>query len=82
MRTRKSVVIPESVNRRLRLDEARFWIVVSEANVFTGPGPDLRFIPGEGPASAAYGFLPTALFRVVRDRFLERARRRQAGLVP
>ena len=50
--------------------------------MFTWPGPDLRFVPGKGPESAAYGFLPPALFKVVRDGFLERARRRQAGLVP
>lgn len=77
----EAVAIPASVKRRLRLDEERSWIVLSEANVFTWPGPDLRFAPGKGPESAAYGFLPPALFKVVRDRFLERARRRQAGLV-
>lgn len=69
------------MKRRLRLDEERSWVVVSEANVFTWPGPDLRFVPGKGRESAAYGFLPPALFRVVRDRFLERARRRLARLV-
>jgi hypothetical protein len=78
----EAVAIPASVKQRLRLDDERSWIVVSEANVFTWPGPDLRFVPGKGPASAAYGFLPPALFKVVRDRFLERARRRLAGLVP
>lgn len=78
----EAVAIPASVKQRLRLDHERSWVVVSEANVFTWPGPDLRFVPGRGPASAAYGFLPPALFKVVRDRFLERARRRQARLVP
>ena len=78
----EAVAIPASVAQRLRLDEERSWIVVSEANVFTWPGPDLRFVPGKGPESAAYGFLPPALFKVVRDRFLQRARRRQGGLVP
>ena len=77
-----AVAIPASVKQRLRLDHERSWIVVSEANVFAWPGPDLRFVPGRGRASAAYGFLPPALFKVVRDRFLERARRRQARLVP
>jgi hypothetical protein len=56
--------------------------VVSEANLFTWPGPDLRFVPGKGLESAAYGFLPPALFKIVRDRFLERARRRRAQIVP
>jgi hypothetical protein len=76
-----AVAIPAPVKRRLGLDDEHSWIVLSEANVFTWPGPDLRFVPGKGPESAAYGFLPPALFRIVRDRFLERARRRQALLV-
>jgi hypothetical protein len=69
------------VTRRLGLDEERSWIVVTEANLFNWPGPDLRFIPGKGPESVAYGFLPPSLFRSVRDRFLEHARRRRMGLV-
>jgi hypothetical protein len=78
----EAVAIPVAVKRRLGLDEGPSWIVVSEVNVFTWPGPDLRFVPGKGLQSAAYGFLPPGLFNVVRDRFLERARRRKAGLVP
>jgi len=78
----EAVAMPASVKQRLRLDEERSWIVVSEANLFTWPGPDLRFVPGKGLESAAYGFLPPALFKVVRDRFLERARRRRAPIVP
>jgi hypothetical protein len=77
----EAVAMPASVKQRLRLDEERSWIVVSEANVFTWPGPDLRFVPGKGLESAAYGFLPPALFKVVRDRLLERARRLRAGVV-
>lgn len=78
----EAVPIPAAVKQRLGLDEERSWIVVSEANVFTWPGPDLRFVPGKGLESAAYGFLPPGLFKVVRDRFVGRARRRQAGIVP
>lgn len=55
--------------------------VITEANVFAWPGPDLRPLPGMGPESVAYGLLPPALFKVVRDRFLDRARRKQTGLV-
>jgi hypothetical protein len=76
-----AVEIPPSVKQRLGLDEQRSWIVVTEANVFVWPGPDLRPIPGKGPESAAYGFLPPKLFNIVRDRFLACARRRKAGLV-
>jgi hypothetical protein len=81
-RDTEAVAIPAAVKQRLGLDESASWIVVSEANVFTWPGPDLRFVPGKGLESAAYGFLPPGLFKVVRDRFLARARRRRAGLVP
>jgi hypothetical protein len=43
--------------------------VVTEANVFAWPGPDLRFLPGEGPESSVFGMLPPAFLRRVRDRF-------------
>ena len=65
----------------LGLDDERSWVIVSEGNDFVWPGPDLRFLPGRGPESAAYGFLPPLVFRVVRDRFLARYQRRQVGLV-
>lgn len=45
-------------------------MIVSEANRFLWPGPDLRFLPGSGPESAAYGVLPPDVFRAVRNRFL------------
>ncbi|WP_328728952.1 hypothetical protein [Falsiroseomonas algicola] len=76
-----AVEIPPATKQRLGLDEARSWIVVTEANAFTWPGPDLRMLPGQGPESAAYGFLPPGLFRLVRDRFLEARRRQRAALV-
>ncbi len=64
------VEIPRPVKVRLNLDSDRSWVLVSEANVFTWPGPDLRPVPGKGVESVAYGFLPPRLFRLVRDRFL------------
>ena len=66
---------------RLGLDGDRSWVVVSEANAFLWPGPDLRFAAGKGPDSAAYGFLPPGFFRVVRDRFLAVDRKRKAAIV-
>ena len=44
----EAVAIPATVRQRLGLDEERSWIVVTEANVFAWPGPDLRFVPGKG----------------------------------
>lgn len=81
LRETEAVEIPSPAKRRLGLDSDRSWVVLDEANVFTWPGPDLRFLPGEGPASAVFGFLPPGLFRVIRDRFLALARERRARLV-
>jgi hypothetical protein len=41
----------------------------------------LRFLPGNGAESAAYGFLPPGFFRLVRDRFLACAREQKSALV-
>lgn len=76
-----AIEIPLVVKARLGLDSERSWVIVSEANVFAWPGPDLRFVSGRGSQSAAYGFLPPAFFRIVRDRFLAMDRQRKAALV-
>jgi len=76
-----AVEIPALIKARLGLDGERSWVVVSEANVFAWPGPDLRPLPGQGLESAAYGFLPPGFFRVVRDKFLSVDRAMKATLV-
>jgi len=78
----EGVELPASAKRRLGLDEERSWVIVSEANIFLWPGPDLRFLPGRGPESAAYGLLPPDVFRAVRERFLASLRARRAATVP
>ena len=55
---------------RLGLDADRSWVVLSEWNEFTWPGPDLRRAPGADAASVAYGILPPRFFTSIRDRFL------------
>ncbi len=77
----EAIEIPSLVKTRLGLDAARSWVVMDEANVFSWPGPDLRFLPDKGPPSSAYGFLPPGFFRVVRDRFLAVAQEKRALLV-
>jgi hypothetical protein len=64
--------IPAATKRRLGLDEERSWIVVTEANEFVWPGPDLR--PGRAgdAASVAYGPLPRHLFHELREKFLQK----------
>jgi len=80
--TDEAVEIPRAVKAHLGLDEDRSWIVSTEANVFLWPGPSLRLLPGQGPESAAHGFLPPGLFRTVRDRFLALRHERRARTVP
>jgi hypothetical protein len=72
------VETPPETKVRLGLDPERSWIIITEANVFLWPGPDLRLLPGQGPETSTYGMLPPALFRIVRDRFLLRAKTRRA----
>ena len=57
---------------RLGLDFDRSWIVITEANEFVWPGPDLRPLVGRDETGVAYGMLPPRFFAYVRDRFLER----------
>jgi hypothetical protein len=65
-----AVEIPEIIKKRLQLDDARSWIVLSEWNEFVWPGPDLRRLPDADDASVAYGVLPPGFFATVRDRFI------------
>jgi hypothetical protein len=77
-----AVEIPPATKRRLGLDDARSWVVLSEANRFRWPGPDLRpETPGDS-ASVAYGPLPYALFEEIRLKFLAVFRAARGGIVP
>ena len=78
----EAVEIPLTVKRRLRLDEARSWAVVSEVNRFVWPGPDLRPVPRGEPERFDYGFLPPSLFRQIRDRLLAAAAAQKLKVVP
>ncbi len=80
-RLNEAIEIPAPVKSRLGLDGERSWVVLNEANLFTWPGPDLRFLPGKGPESAVYGFLPPGFFRAVRERFLAVYRANRTALV-
>lgn len=73
--------LPQATRTRLGLDSERSWIVMTEANIFAWPGPDLRFVQGQGPESIAYGMLPPKLMAVVKARFIERVRARRSGMV-
>ena len=69
-----AIEIPTLTKNRLGLDSDRSWIVITEANEFVWPGPDLRPVPGRDPSTIVYGALPPRFFAHVRDKFLERDR--------
>jgi hypothetical protein len=75
------VELPLPTKTRLGLDSDRSWIVLTAANIFAWPGPDLRFIEGRGPESIAYGMLPPKLMTIVKDRFVNRLQAQRARMV-
>lgn len=74
-----AVEIPAPVKARLRLDEERSWIILTESNRFAWPGPDLRPVDTE---SGYFGELPPRLFAEVRRRFVAIARGEIATSTP
>jgi hypothetical protein len=73
--------IPRQTKERLGLDSERSWIVLTEANDFIWPGPDLRPLPGGDASTVAIGFLPPGLMKVLRERLLRVWRERRAKAV-
>jgi hypothetical protein len=77
-----AIEIPVAVKQRLRLDDERSWIVTSEVNVFTWPGPDLRPVdPRDRTLGFAYGYLPRGLAKVVIDGVRGQMREGQTRIV-
>lgn len=76
-----AIEIPLETKKRLGLDSERSWIMITEANEFVWPGPDLRPVPGRDTSTIAYGSLPPRLFAHVRDKFLERIEQEKASRV-
>ena len=73
-----AIEIPAAVKRRLRLNDERSWIVLSESNRFVWPGPDIRPVETD---TGYFGALPPALFAEVKRRFVELARRQAHAAV-
>jgi hypothetical protein len=76
-----AVEIPLGTKRRLGLDDARSWIILSEANRFHWPGPDLRPDRSGDPQSVALGLLPATLYDLVRTKWLAAFDRRATAQV-
>jgi hypothetical protein len=62
--------IPAVTKQRLNLDSNRSWVVLSEANRFVWPGPDLRAVPGKDISTIVYGILPPDFFRAMRQKYI------------
>lgn len=68
-----AVEVPPAIGRALGFDHAKSWIVTTEVNVFTWPGPDIRAARGK---KYEFGRLPHSLAEQVRRDIFERARTR------
>jgi hypothetical protein len=77
----QAVEIPYATKQRLGLDGERSWVMLTEANRFTWPGPDLRMREQGGPESVAYGLLPRALFKEIRGKFGDAVAARLAQVI-
>jgi hypothetical protein len=77
-----AVEIPSTTKQRLGLDAERSWVMLTEANRFVWPGPDLRIKDsGSGAESMAYGLLPRALFKEITSKFGDAVEARLARVV-
>ena len=63
--------IPAALKHHLGLDSERSWVVYSESNAFTWPGPDLRRVGERDNSSVAYGMLPPRFFAELKQRFID-----------
>lgn len=69
-----AMLIPPPVKARLRLDAAPSWVILTEANAFEWPGPDVRPLIPAHPEAAIHGLLPEIMIKEIRRRVVERAR--------
>ncbi|HTY50525.1 MAG TPA: hypothetical protein VMB48_12625 [Steroidobacteraceae bacterium] len=79
MNEEDGIEIPQATKRRLDLDAERSWIVTTEFNRFTWPGPDIR---PTASGDYLYGVLPEKLMRLVLDQVKKRARDKSLRAVP
>lgn len=76
-----AVEIPQATKQRLALDSERSWVMLSEANRFIWPGPDLRPLRNNDIASVALGQLPYNLIEEIRLKFFAHLKAHRAKLV-
>jgi hypothetical protein len=62
--------IPQQTKRRLGLDAERSWVVLTEANRFAWPGPDLRPVTSRDAGDVAFGVVPEHFYERIRSSFV------------
>ena len=72
----EAVALPAATKARLGLDSQPSWIVTSELNRFTWPGPDLRPVSRDRPDTFAFGSIPLGLLKQIIDQIRDRRRLR------
>jgi hypothetical protein len=65
------IEIPRATRQRLGLDSERSWIITTELNQFTWPGPDIR---PTASGEYLYGYLPEKLMHMVLEQVRKHAR--------
>ena len=74
----KGIEIPDTLKRRLGLDDQRSWLYTSELNHFLWPGFDLKKTQDD---REYYGYLSGNLIRAARNEIAANAKDRQLKLV-
>lgn len=77
-----AIEIPRATKVRLGLDDERSWVVLTEANRFIWPGPDLRPAKRGDAASVAYGLLPAKFYEQLIACFLQLVQSEHGAIVP
>ncbi len=76
-----AVLIPQSVQRRLGLDDQPSWVITDQLNDFVWPGFDLRPIARNQPDTFDWGYLPVELVNAIRDNIALNRRNRRFATV-
>lgn len=76
-----AIELPHATKSRLGLDASPSWVILSEANQFQWPGPDIRPIAGRS-GTPVYGGLPYQFVMRLRSAFIACQRERRSSIIP
>lgn len=74
----RALAMPPATKQRFGFDGQNSWIITTEVNRFIWPGPDIRSVPGGGPA---YGLLPAKMTSALLEKIRTNARDRSIAVV-